>query len=105
VPGVRHQSCDPNIYHPKEESAMPPTPSLPHPTEDEIARLEARLQACLLGRVRDFRLRLAGQGVILGGRAPTYHAKQTAQQAFMSATRWPVLANEIEVSGVAGRAR
>ena len=59
--------------------------------------LEAHLQCRLSGRIRDFRLSTGSGGLILLGRAPTYYAKQLAQQAVMDATDWPIAANEIVV--------
>lgn len=63
----------------------------------EVERLELQVQSRLGSRVRDLRLVAGAQGLILRGRAPTYHAKQLAQHALMAATRLPILANEIEV--------
>lgn len=63
----------------------------------EVERLANQVQARLGGRVRDLRLVLQDHGLVLRGRAPTYHAKQLAQHAVMTATRLPILANEIEV--------
>ena len=62
-----------------------------------LDHLESRLQVRLGGRVRDFRLHLQGDGVVLRGFARTYHAKQLAQHAVMAETQVPILANEIEV--------
>ena len=63
----------------------------------EVERLELQVQSRLGSRVRDLRLIAGAQGLILRGRALTYHAKQLAQHALMTATRLPILANEIEV--------
>jgi len=63
----------------------------------EIDQLEAHVQCHLGGRLRDFRLLVRGHGLVLQGRAGTYHAKQLAQHAVMEATELPILANEIEV--------
>jgi hypothetical protein len=49
-------------------------------------------------KVREFRVILGETGLILRGQSQTYHAKQLAQQAIMEATRFPITANEIEVS-------
>jgi hypothetical protein len=65
---------------------MPPT--------DE---LEAHLQCQLTGRVRNLRVLRRDAGLILQGHAPTYYAKQLAQQALMKATSVPLVANEIVV--------
>jgi len=68
--------------------------------QDEIDQLEIDVQRQLNGRVRDFRLLGHPDGLILRGRAATYHAKQLAQHAIMAATRLPICANEIEVCPV-----
>jgi hypothetical protein len=47
--------------------------------------------------VRGFRLLAPVDGLILQGKASTYHAKQLAQHAIMEAIGLPILANEIEV--------
>ena len=49
-------------------------------------------------RVRDLRLVVRGNSLILHGRTHTYYAKQLAQHAVMQATRLPIQANEIEVT-------
>jgi hypothetical protein len=72
----------------------------PHPLPGPapIEQLEAQVQSRLSGRVRELRLVVAGQGLILRGRARSYYAKQLAQHAVMAATALRILANEIEVS-------
>ena len=63
----------------------------------QAEHLEALVQRRLGNRVRDFRLVLRPNGVILQGRASTYHAKQLAQHAAMELVRLPIVANDIEV--------
>jgi hypothetical protein len=60
-------------------------------------RLEAQVLRRLGGRIRDFRVLVRHNGVILQGRSSTYHAKQIAQHAAMELTGLPILANDIEV--------
>lgn len=62
-------------------------------------QLEALIQRRLLGRVsvRQFRVLVEEQGLVLQGCAPTYYAKQLAQHAAMEVSGLPILANEIEV--------
>lgn len=60
-------------------------------------RLEAQLQCRLGNRVRDLRVQLHPAGLVLQGRAATYHAKQLAQHAAMELADVPILANDIEV--------
>jgi hypothetical protein len=67
--------------------------TLSAPTE----HLELLVQRRLGSRVRDLRVVVRQDGVILQGRAGTYHAKQLAQHATMELTDLPILANDIEV--------
>jgi hypothetical protein len=67
------------------------------PSTAEMGRLEAHMQSRLIGRVRDLRLLVRGQGLVLQGHAHTYYAKQLAQQVVLEATALPILANEIQV--------
>lgn len=60
-------------------------------------RLEALMQRRLGSRVRDLRVVVRPGGLILQGRAATYHAKQLAQHAAMELASVPILANDIEV--------
>ena len=59
--------------------------------------LESMLLRRLGNRIRDFRVILLPDGLILQGRAATYHAKQLAQHAAMEIAELPILANEIVV--------
>jgi hypothetical protein len=63
-----------------------------------VAQLELHAQNQLNGRVRDLRLVVRENTLILYGRAHTYYAKQLAQHAVMRGTRLPIRANEIEVT-------
>lgn len=69
---------------------------LPLPLNKE-ARLEAMLQCRLGNRVRDLHVQLFADGLVIQGRAATYHAKQLAQHAAMELADVPILANDIEV--------
>ena len=60
-------------------------------------RLEILLQRRLGNRIRDLRVLIRPGGVILQGRAQTYHAKQLAQHAVMELASLPILANDIDV--------
>jgi hypothetical protein len=63
----------------------------------QTERLETLLQRRIGNRVRDLRIVVRPEGIILQGRAPTYHAKQLAQHAAMELATVPILANDIEV--------
>lgn len=64
-------------------------------TEEE--RLEGLLQRRLGNRIRDLRVQILPEGLLLQGRTGTYHAKQLAQHAAMEMSSLPILANDIEV--------
>jgi hypothetical protein len=72
------------------------TPSM-ETAESAVTHLENLLQHRLAGRVRELRLVLRKNGIVLQGQARTYHAKQVVQHAVMTAAKLPILANEIEV--------
>jgi hypothetical protein len=75
---------------------LPEPPASADPGSLDI--LEDHVQSRLFGRVRDFQVqRPHAGGLVLRGRARTYHAKQLAQHYVMEMTDWPILANEIEV--------
>jgi hypothetical protein len=63
----------------------------------EVAHVEARVRCRLGGQVRDLRLLVRDQGLILQGSARSYYAKQRAQHAVMAMTEFPIAANEIDV--------
>jgi hypothetical protein len=62
-----------------------------------MEQLESQVQHRLGGRIRDFRVLVRDNGLILQGRTPTYHAKQLVQHAVMEVGQMPILANDIEV--------
>ena len=66
-------------------------------TEPTFEHLEELVQQRLQGRVRDLRLSLQDEGLILHGQTSTYYAKQLAQHAAMEVSGLPILANNIEV--------
>jgi hypothetical protein len=59
--------------------------------------LESLVQRRLGGRIRDLRVEVRPNGIVLQGRAATYHAKQLAQHAAMELIGLVILANDIEV--------
>jgi hypothetical protein len=63
----------------------------------EEERLESVLLRGLGNRVRDLRVILLPEGLILQGRTATYYAKQMAQHVAMQHADLQILANEIEV--------
>lgn len=60
-------------------------------------QLEASVSLRLGGRVRDLRLVIRGDQVIVKGSSRSYYAKQLAQHAVMELTGLKILANEIKV--------
>lgn len=65
--------------------------------ELSVEQLEGLLQRRLNGRVRDLRLLVREQGIILQGQTSTFYAKQMAQHVAVEITGLAILANEIEV--------
>ena len=62
-----------------------------------VETLEAQMRSRLGSRVRDLRVMMDGDGVVLEGRAPSFHAKQLAQHAAMQLAGLPIIANDIVV--------
>jgi hypothetical protein len=60
-------------------------------------QLESLIERRLGNQIRDLRVMVRQTGLILQGRAATYHAKQLAQHAAMDLATVPILSNEIEV--------
>lgn len=67
---------------------------MPEPFAEQ---LEVLVQQRSHGRVRNFRLLVQDQGLVLQGQSSTYYAKQLAQHAAMEVSGLPILANDIEV--------
>jgi hypothetical protein len=67
------------------------------PTSTREEMLESLIERRLGNRIRDVRVVVKPMGLILQGRAATYHAKQLAQHAAMEQATMPILSNEIEV--------
>jgi hypothetical protein len=74
-----------------------PHPLLTRQTSPQKEQLESLLQRRLGNRVRDLRVVVLPEGIILQGRTATYHAKQLAQHAAMELCPLPLVANDIEV--------
>lgn len=73
-----------------ERPSAPTLPMLAH-------GLEAVVRQRLGNRIRDLRIVVEPEGVVLQGQTTTYHVKQIAQHAAMEAAGLPILANRIEV--------
>jgi hypothetical protein len=71
--------------------------ALPERPATKEEHLETLVQRRLFGRVKDFRLVIRRDGLVLQGHAHTYHAKQLAQHAVMELADRPILSNDIEV--------
>jgi hypothetical protein len=63
----------------------------------EEEHLENILLRRLGNRIRDLRVVLVADGLVLQGRTATYHAKQVAQHIAMEVADLPIVANDIEV--------
>ncbi len=68
-------------------------------TDEEVlaARIEQLVRRETLGGVRDLRVKVDKDGVLLAGRCFTYYCKQLAQQAAMKLIDGESLTNDIEV--------
>lgn len=73
------------------------SPAIAEPMLREDHPLSVQLQRRLGGRIRDLRALRRPDGIVLVGRAATYHAKQLAQHAAMELVSQPIVANDIEV--------
>jgi hypothetical protein len=73
------------------------TKTAPSTVLTDEGHLECLMQRRLGNRIRALRVLLLPTGLILQGRASTYHAKQLAQHAAMELSALPILANDIEV--------
>lgn len=85
---------------PDEGAAMnraPDSLTLEMPTPEELTELESHIQSRLNSRIRDLRLSVVDDGLVLEGLTHTYYAKQLAQHAVMEAVDLPIRANEIKV--------
>ena len=61
-------------------------------------RVEGHITRRAGGQIRDLRVTLLEDRIVLNGRSRTYHAKQLAQEAALDLTGGrPSLSNEIEV--------
>jgi hypothetical protein len=69
----------------------------------ELERLAACVHRRLGRQVRDLRLFLHDDGLVLQGRVRTYYVKQLVQHAVMQATEYRIRANEIEVASASLR--
>ena len=72
-------------------------PAILQPEAVPSELLEIQLQRRLGGRVRELRVLVRHDGVILKGWSSTYHAKQLAQHAAMELAEMRIVANDIEV--------
>jgi hypothetical protein len=67
------------------------------PTLSPVEEVERQMQRRLGSRVRDLRVIVREDGMILQGRALSFYAKQLAQHAAMELAEIPILANNIQV--------
>ena len=67
------------------------------PSDDEAERLQQLIQVRFGGRVREFLVQVRGGGLVLQGKAGSFHVKQMVQETVIAATTFRVAANAIEV--------
>jgi len=72
-------------------------PIIVEPDAKPAEHLEVQLQRRLGSRIRELRIVVRQDGLILQGWTATYHAKQLAQHAAMELAEMGIVANEIEV--------
>lgn len=80
--------------------ADPPavTPSRMSAEDEKLAaRIERHVRRKTNDKVRELRVEISRDGVVLRGRCGTYYCKQLAQHAAMSLLEDAVLLNQIEV--------
>jgi hypothetical protein len=70
---------------------------LAEPALTSVEVVERQMQRRLGSRVRDLRLIVRQDGMILQGRALSFYAKQLAQHAAMELAALPIVANNIQV--------
>jgi hypothetical protein len=75
-------------------------PQLAEQPSAPMQELESKVRRRLGSRIRDLRIVVRADGVILQGWALNYHAKQLAQHAAMELALAPILSNDIEVKPV-----
>ncbi len=73
------------------------SPVIAEPISPQEGHLESLMHRRLGNRIRGLRVLIRPEGIVLHGRAATYHVKQLAQHAAMDLTEQPILANDIEV--------
>jgi hypothetical protein len=66
---------------------------------DLTGAVERSILARTFGRIRDLRVEVGPEKVVLRGRAPSYYTKQLAQLAAMDLTDGQCVENAIEVGG------
>jgi hypothetical protein len=84
------------LFSPQAGAPMNLDVLLPQPSTEE-ERLECLLQRRLGSRIRNVRVQLLPDGLVLQGRVATFYAKQLAQHVAMESATVPILANDIEV--------
>jgi len=73
------------------------SPMIAEPIISRTEPVETLVQRRVGGRIRELRVVVRPDGVILKGHAASYHAKQVAQHAVMELAGLTILANDIEV--------
>ena len=87
------QNCGGIAVSERPEAASP-SRAVPRGLMEQI---EIRILSRVAGRLQNLQVILRDDGVVLKGRAKTYHVKQLAQHAVLEMTGVRLLANDIEV--------
>jgi hypothetical protein len=64
---------------------------------DGVVELEWKIRHQLGGRIRELKIEISTEGLVLRGCARSFYAKQLAQHAVMDETELPIVANFIDV--------
>ena len=76
---------------------LPSTSRLSAEAEKLAARIERAVRRGTNDKVRDLRVEIADEGILLQGRCGTYYCKQLAQHAAIALAKPEVVINQIEV--------
>lgn len=69
-------------------------------TDSVVAQLEQLVKDHLKGRLKNFKVLVEAEGLVLHGAVQSFYAKQLAQQLVMEAIATPIANNKIEVIDV-----
>lgn len=95
--GTEPEAVPANLVPSSRADRSMTSPMIAEPIISHTEPVETLVQRRVGGRIRELRVVIRPDGVILKGHAASYHAKQVAQHAVMELAGLPILANDIEV--------